>query len=220
MRRQYAQSTQPGPGPGPYTELAWLQSSGSASSISGQAINTNLSPRYLKTEVKFREGGAAERTNRLQLVCGCWNSNNNRYYVAQHGNTDVSIMSSNKNNSIVTLASHNTSVDHVVIYNDESNRVLCDGVVKGSAIYDITVADSSLPHKVWLFGAGNPDSSWGCIPSSWRIYYAKFWDKQTGNLVRDFIPVLDTNNVACMYDKVTEQFFYNQGTGTFTYGTL
>jgi hypothetical protein len=58
----------------------------------------------------------------------------------------------------------------------------------------------------------------GYIPSSWRIYYAKFWNKQTGNLVGDFIPVLDPNGTPCMYDKVTEQFFYNNGSGEFLYG--
>ena len=39
-------------------------------------------------------------------------------------------------------------------------------------------------------------------------------------LVRDFIPVLDYNNVPCMYDKVTGQFFYNAGTGNFIAGPI
>lgn len=43
---------------------------------------------------------------------------------------------------------------------------------------------------------------------SFRIY-------DNGNLVRDFIPVLDRGGVACLYDMVTEKFFYNSGTGTF-----
>ena len=48
------------------------------------------------------------------------------------------------------------------------------------------------------------------------IYSAKIYDN--GTLVRDFIPVLDGNNVPCMYDSVTEQYFYNQGTGDFIAG--
>ena len=48
------------------------------------------------------------------------------------------------------------------------------------------------------------------------IYSAKIYDN--GTLVRDFIPVLDGNNVPCMYDRVTEQYFYNQGTGNFIAG--
>lgn len=46
-----------------------------------------------------------------------------------------------------------------------------------------------------------------------RIYSFKIYNGNT--LVRDFIPVLDENGVACMYDNVTEDYFYNAGTGSF-----
>lgn len=49
-----------------------------------------------------------------------------------------------------------------------------------------------------------------------KIYYAKLWDN--GVLVRDFIPCLDNNNVPCMWDRVEQKAYYNQGTGTFSYG--
>lgn len=49
-----------------------------------------------------------------------------------------------------------------------------------------------------------------------RIYGAKISDGNT--LVRDFIPVLDWDMTPAMYDKVSGQLFYNQGTGSFTYG--
>lgn len=48
-----------------------------------------------------------------------------------------------------------------------------------------------------------------------KVYWLKMW--QGTELVRDFIPVLDLNDVPCMYDKVTDKLFYNQGTGKFTY---
>jgi hypothetical protein len=48
-----------------------------------------------------------------------------------------------------------------------------------------------------------------------KIYYAKIWDN--GTLVRDYIPVLDKSGVACLYDKVNKQFYYNAGSGVFTY---
>lgn len=34
-----------------------------------------------------------------------------------------------------------------------------------------------------------------------------------GTLIRDLIPVLDNSGVPCMYDRVSQQLFYNQGTG-------
>jgi len=48
------------------------------------------------------------------------------------------------------------------------------------------------------------------------VYACKIWDN--GVLVRDFIPVLDWNYTPCMYDKVSGELFYNQGTGDFSYG--
>ena len=50
-----------------------------------------------------------------------------------------------------------------------------------------------------------------------KNYYLKLWDSNN-TLVRDLIPVLDSNGVACMYDKVSHQFFYNAGTGDFIAG--
>lgn len=49
-----------------------------------------------------------------------------------------------------------------------------------------------------------------------RIYYMKIYVDAV--LVRDFIPVLDENNVPCMYDKVSKTYFYNAGRGQFLYG--
>lgn len=40
---------------------------------------------------------------------------------------------------------------------------------------------------------------------------------ENGDLVRDYIPVLDWDDVPCMYDKVGRKLYYNAGTGTFTY---
>ncbi len=46
-----------------------------------------------------------------------------------------------------------------------------------------------------------------------KIYLLQIYDNDV--LVRDFIPVLDSNNVPCMYDKVEHKFYYNAGTGDF-----
>ena len=52
----------------------------------------------------------------------------------------------------------------------------------------------------------------------------KFYGFQVFNinytLIRDMIPVLDYADVPCMYDKVTGQFFYNSGTGSFIAGPV
>ena len=54
--------------------------------------------------------------------------------------------------------------------------------------------------------------------SKMKIYELKLY--QDGALVRDFKPCLDEEGTPCMYDLVTEQYFYNNGSGTFTHGGL
>lgn len=49
-----------------------------------------------------------------------------------------------------------------------------------------------------------------------RIYAFKIWDN--GTLVRDMIPILDNEDVPCMYDKVEDRLYYNSGTGEFIPG--
>ena len=49
-----------------------------------------------------------------------------------------------------------------------------------------------------------------------KLYSCKIWNDNI--LVRDFIPVLNKAGVPCLYDKVEEKFYYNQGEGEFLYG--
>ena len=44
------------------------------------------------------------------------------------------------------------------------------------------------------------------------VYYLKVYDGNT--LVRDYVPALNSNNQAGLYDKVTKQFYLPSGTGT------
>lgn len=48
-----------------------------------------------------------------------------------------------------------------------------------------------------------------------RLYALKLY--VDGDLVRDYIPVLDSSNHPCLYDKVEDKFYYNQGSGDFLY---
>lgn len=50
--------------------------------------------------------------------------------------------------------------------------------------------------------------------SSTRLYFLKLWDN--GTLVRHFIPVKDQNNIVCLFDTISNKFYYNQGVGNFT----
>lgn len=51
-----------------------------------------------------------------------------------------------------------------------------------------------------------------------RIYWMKIWDGQT--LVRDFQPCLDASSTPCLYDRVSKQTFYNEGSLNLGYKLL
>lgn len=47
-----------------------------------------------------------------------------------------------------------------------------------------------------------------------EMLYCKLWDDD-GELILDLVPVLKSNGVVCLYNKVNSSYLYNQGTGTF-----
>ena len=92
-------------------------------------------------------------------------------------------------------------------------NLIFDGVDKGSVssfpYYDIGL-------NLYLF-ANNKSSSGAYQFLSGRIYSAKIYNNST--LVRDFVPVRrNTDGAIGMYDMVSETFFGNAGSGTFTAG--
>ena len=48
-----------------------------------------------------------------------------------------------------------------------------------------------------------------------KIYSAKLYDNDV--LIRDYIPKIDNENRPCLFDKVENKCYYNQGTGEFLY---
>ena len=53
------------------------------------------------------------------------------------------------------------------------------------------------------------------LPMKGYIWYFKIYEGDT--LVRDYIPVIDSSGRPCLYDKVEDKFYYNEGTGEFLY---
>ena len=53
-----------------------------------------------------------------------------------------------------------------------------------------------------------------------NIYLIQIWNNDV--LVRDLVPALDLTGVACMFDNVSAQFFYNadSNTGNFIAGPV
>ena len=74
-------------------------------------------------------------------------------------------------------------------------------------------SDFTTPENAYIFSmSGNAPA---CENAKMKLYYCKIWNGET--LKRDYIPVLDKEGIACLYDKVDGKYYYNQGTGTFSY---
>lgn len=90
--------------------------------------------------------------------------------------------------------------------------------VDGTTFINLSEAYTPAVYKsMWLFNCNCTGYySADVAKFSGRIYNWQIFED--GVLVRDMIPVLDWDMTPCMYDKVTEQLFYNQGTGDFVAG--
>ena len=68
--------------------------------------------------------------------------------------------------------------------------------------------------SIHIFDAHTTSS--GDFKFNGKLYSAQITEGT--EIIKDFIPVVDKNGVACLYDKVSGEFYYNKGTGNFTTG--
>ena len=101
------------------------------------------------------------------------------------------------------------------IYVFDSYKVYIDGEeVSFSASVSTTSFTSSYTMYLFARNLGGTVSDM----ANMKLYYFKVW--KNDELLGDFVPALDENEVPCLYDKVTESYFYNAGTGSFTAGNV
>lgn len=193
-----------------YLELDYIEGTGT------QYIDTGIAPYQTMIETNFQLTTLTPTGLVQGYTAGVWNPDNNRFYAGQYqpsNNPDLrKFICNDRNNTLTTLGDANLNV-HTIIYNDSNNQVLLDGVVKGT-VSDLTVQTE---RNIFLFAmngsAGPQQYLYG------KIFYVKITDKSTNTLLRDFIPVIRlSDKTVCLYDKVSKQFFTNQGTGKFVAG--
>lgn len=99
-------------------------------------------------------------------------------------------------------------------HNGSISQNMCKLTVDGLSITrQSSIANT--PSNFCLFNIPNYGTTLAC---HCKIRSAKFYNPDTNELVRNLIPVLDKDLVPCMYDKVSEEYYYNAGTGKFSYG--
>ena len=86
--------------------------------------------------------------------------------------------------------------------------------INGSLINTFSETSFESPNSILLFARSSYDGGVEERSNS-RIYSCKIWDD--GILVRDFIPVLESNNKPCMFDKVNKKCYYSKVNNDFEF---
>jgi len=188
-----------------YQELEYLESTGT------QYINTGIIPtQNTRTKIAFllTSGTQGEYAGMMgyQNADGSGSSN------YRLGNVPGRNFQFNGGSSYIVA--ENTERFKYYVADCSMNNFIVNGISHSSS--GQTWGTASGP--IYLFGRYSSESS-GVLSStlcSARLYYCKIYENNV--LVRDFIPILDDNNIPCLYDKITYKRFYNIGTGTFNYG--
>lgn len=193
--------------PPEYQEVEWIASDGN------QYIKTNFIPNvntkmYVKASTNIAQtnttilGSNKASLGRPQISI---NINASSYYMMQF--TDNQAAGPKR-----AITSNVSAVDGNIheIYGE-----LNDLTVDGTSFTDSNLFAAAMTHPIYLFCLNN----YGTATRKYigDIYSVKIWNGAT--LRFDFIPCYrKADNVIGMYDMVTEIFYTNDGTGTFTKG--
>lgn len=186
-----------------YDRILYLESSGT------QYIDTGYIPNQdtaIKAKLQFSSvannqanfGGAGYSYNQQDFELGLWDRK-----------FSISYYNYNNNSIPVTISTED-------IIDIDWNKNIFQYSINNNPASPITFlygTFSASPYSMTLFASKRPN---GVNKGKVKIYYCQIYDN--GSLVHDFIPVIDYNNIPCMLDKVTNQFFYNAGTGDFIAG--
>ena len=177
-----------------YTELEYIRGTGT------QWINTKYVPTA-ETNFKLKISNV---TSGDYAIFGQNNwSDNTRLLTSQSSSLKWYYGSSNK-----TVTSSYSAVNTIELYN---NYIKCNDTV----VSDSTTKNSNVEasNTIKLFCVSN-----GQHISTHTLYYFQIYEGST--LVRNFIPVKNPLNEACLYETITSSYFFNSGTGSFTAGPV
>lgn len=175
-----------------YTPVKYLESTGT------QYIDTGVVPyKNQKYDIKF----SMVEINKNQVIFGSrssgdYSNSKNQIYL----NVNVA------NKVLLYLGTKNNNLFNSVIVNKEYS-------INNSINELENDFDDKATESLYLFAMNNQKNI--IANASARLYYFKIYNNDT--LVRDYIPVVDESSIPCLYDKVEDKFYYNEGSGEFLY---
>lgn len=171
-----------------YNLLNYIESTGT------QYIDTGIIPNNnTVVKISIKKSGDIIDYERL---CGVVNDfellrNNTLNFIFRAGNKNIydDIDISNEKFKVIQFGKGNIFINNNIVYS-YSNRFSTD-------------------KNLYLFHSNGSDRY-----GSFKLQYCKIYEND--ELIRNFMPVLN-DNIPCLYDTVTDEYFYNQGTGEFLY---
>ena len=181
--------------PSGYTELAYIQSSGT------QYIDTGFNPNQdtgitidyemVGTSNQYLFGCRGTKWGDAMFCCSSLDGDTTLQdqYGAEYKNTTVSA----KARRFFEKSKSITSVD-------------------GTEISSFSSQTFQTPVSLYLFAANFNGSI--TMKASEKLYSCKIYDN--GTLIRDYVPCINASGEVGLYDLVGKQFYGNSGTGVFT----
>ena len=189
-----------------YTAVNYLQSSGAQWIEMGVAPNQNTKA-VLKIKIdKFTDNGASLIGSRTDA------NPNNQFmtYLDGYGGTRFLFRMDGQPQAISWTGLTTDKIYTVTLSGTEMKAELEDGTTVFSKTF--SVSDFTSTVTMALFRAKGVGGTY----FQGRIYSCKHYSGD--ELIQDFVPCLDAEGVPCMYDLISKTAFYNQGTGSFTWG--
>lgn len=192
--------------PSNYTPVNYLQSSGAQWIEMGVAPSQNTKA-VLKIKInEFTNKGASLIGSRSGL-----NSDDQfTTYLDDYGGTRFLFRMDGQTKTIPWKGLTTNKIYIVTLSGTEMKAELEDGTAAFSETF--SVSDFTSTVTMALFRSKGVDGTY----FQGRVYSCKHYNGD--KLIQDFMPCLDSAGVPCMYDLVEKKTFYNQGTGSFTWG--
>ena len=205
MRRQHCSASTI-----PYTPLTCIIGTGT------QYINTLY--RYTNNVLKYRIVLSYAKTtasgNNVTHIFGSYTNPDNAWHA---GYTDANLSYSTQyylgaTRQIRWISDYDLQ-RHLIDFTTQNNTTILtvDSTTTTPAYAGSIVSNSD----IYIFASSKANVPALAKKTAMKLYYCKIYEDDV--IVRDFVPALDSNNVACLYDRVSQTFFYNAGTGTFNY---
>ena len=197
-------------------ELEWI---GNGEYIDGDylgnvMIDTGYVPN-INTNVKLKFSTSKQDNGRLIFgyYVGDLLDNTNQYWRFFNNFSSYYFDCPNDGNQRLRISDNKTNYGSPLEY--KVGNMYLNNLTTGASQIGTPLTANTWEHSLCFFGCDTGKDKW-YGDKGIKFYYLKIYEGE--NLVKDFIPVLDTNNNPCMYEKIGKTFHYNTGEGEPTYG--